>query len=341
MKDVICFKFSILYSLLLLTILSTTLYGQDITEKETTTILTALADDANAGRKPGTAGYDQASAYVVEYFTKNGIEPFFGDNYYDTVVYDSNISYNVVGVLNNATASDGYILIGAHLDHIGTSGTPSADGANDNIYNGANDNATGCTAVLQIARYLSEKKIDANVMFVLFTEEESGLNGSRHLARKLRDQRTKIDYVINFEMIGTILTSGRGRVYITGYDKSDFPLLLNEALGETFAEFLPEATQFRLFERSDNYPFYQTMGIPAHTLSTFDFKNFAYYHKQGDEVDKLNIPNMNVVINKAARAIESLISSGTPPKLILPSKEQEEKKEEIRESRANEEVKKI
>ena len=78
------------------------------------------------------------------------------------------------------------------------------------------------------------------------------------------------------------------------------------AYAPEFVQFLPEAKQYNLFKRSDNYSFYKIHNIPAQTLSTFDFKNYDYYHKAGDEAEKLDVTNMNQVITTSAYVLAKM-----------------------------------
>lgn len=268
---------------------------------ETKTIISALADDKMAGREPGTPGMEAATVFVEGVLKSAGIKPFFKTGYRDSLMLGGKQAYNIVGMIGNDKNKE-YILIGAHLDHIGKTSSKT-----DSIYNGANDDASGVTAVLQIAKFLSKYSVNKNVIVALFTGEEDGLVGSGHLAARLKRENVNLKYVIAFEMIGKQLTSGKDKVYATGYKLSDFAQQVNEGLKTNFIEFLPEEERFQLFRRSDNYPFYEQFKIPAHTISTFDFKNYDYYHHVEDEWEKLDIDHMNRVINLSTLAVIKLL----------------------------------
>jgi Zn-dependent M28 family amino/carboxypeptidase len=203
------------------------------------------------------------------------------------------------------------ILIGAHLDHIGV----NEENEEDPIFNGANDNATGSTAVLQIAKFLATKEWNQNVLVSLFADEEKGLRGAAHLAEQLKQEGVNLSYMVNFEMLGATLTTGENQVYMTGYNLSDMPEKMN-AYAPEFVQFLPEAKQYNLFRRSDNYSFYKIHNIPAQTLSTFDFKNYDYYHKAGDEAEKLDVSNMNQVIITSAYVLAKMFEDEVSLNLI-------------------------
>ena len=268
--------------------------------EETKNILFALASDEMKGRDSKHGGYAKAAAFAADYFQKNNIQPFY-PTYRDSLMTDSLWSYNIVGSLGKYDPNKKTVLIGAHLDHIGIK---TQEG--DSIYNGANDNATGSTAVLQIARFLSQKKWKQNVVVALFADEEKGLKGAYHLAERMKNEQVDLAYMINFEMLGITLTTGKNQVYMTGYNLSDMPDKMN-AISPNFVQFLPQAKEYNLFRRSDNYAFYEAFGVPAQTLSTFDFKNYAHYHKAGDEAEKIEIDNMNTVIGTAAYIIAKLL----------------------------------
>ncbi len=272
------------------------------TIESTKQLITNLASDEMEGRKPGTPGMERATQFIENYFKSNKIKPFFSA-YRDTIDVRGNESYNIVGLIKSKKPSSEYILIGAHLDHLGIRPAQT-----DSIYNGANDDASGVTAVLQIATILKRYGVDKNIIVAIFTGEESGLLGSRHLAKRLHGEETDLKLMINFEMLGTVLSTGEKQVYITGFDKSDFAENLNQLLDVEFATNLEGYEQ--LFRMSDNYPFYQEFGIPAHSISTFDFKNFNYFHKPGDEVEIIALDNMNAIINLMSLSILKMVNEG-------------------------------
>lgn len=271
---------------------------------ETKNIVYELASDENQGRQPGTDGYNRAATFVENYLKDSKVKGYFNGNYKDTMEVRGKESYNIVGLIGDKNNGKDYILLGAHLDHLG----PSKE-KDDAVYNGANDNASGVTAVLQIAQALALKEHKKNIIVALFTGEESGLLGSKHLAKRLKNENITLSYMLNFEMIGTTLTTGPGQVYITGYDMSNLATELNNIVDKDFVKFLPEEKSYNLYMRSDNYAFFKEFGVPSHTLSSFDFKNYDYYHKAKDEADQLDIENMNLIIQKSIIAVNKLIDN--------------------------------
>ena len=273
---------------------------QRITKEETKDILFSLASDEMKGRDTKSGGYYKAADYVSNYFERNNIQPFY-PAYRDSLVIDSLASYNIVGHIGKYIPGRKTILIGAHLDHIGIRGTEG-----DTLYNGANDNATGSTAVLQIATFLAQYQWKQNIIVALFAEEEKGLKGAYHLADRLKEEKVNLAYMVNFEMLGITLTTGANQVYMTGFKLSNMEKEMNQ-ISEDFVRFLPQAKELNLFKRSDNYAFYKAFDVPAQTLSTFDFKNYGFYHKAEDEAEKMEVDNMNQIIGTAAYTLAEML----------------------------------
>lgn len=271
-------------------------------QEETFDLISELASDKFLGRETGTLGHEMAAAYVESFFAKNKLRPYFQGSYKDTVEVYGKASYNIVALIGDQDRTKKHVLIGAHLDHIGQSSSRT-----DSVYNGANDNASGVTAVLQIAKHLNKHKFDQNIIIALFTGEEEGLAGSRHLAQKLKSEQVNLSYVLNFEMIGKTLSSGENQVYITGYDYSNLAEEMNKITDSTFVKFLPAELPYSLYRRSDNFPFAQIFNIPSHTISTFDFENYDHYHSASDEVKQLDVKNMNTIINTSTFVISRLL----------------------------------
>lgn len=276
----------------------------EITAAETKRLLFTLAADSMKGRDSDHKGYFKAAQFVTDYFATHSILPHY-PNYQDTLSTKGVKSYNVVGQIGTYDPKKKTVLIGAHLDHVGIRGTEG-----DTIYNGANDNATGSTAVLQIGKFLAQFDWDQNILLALFADEEKGLRGAYHLAQRFKEEGVSLEYMVNFEMLGTTLTSGSNQVYMTGYNYSNMPQQMN-AIAPNFVQFLPQAKALNLFMRSDNYAFYKALSTPAFTLSSFDFKNFDFYHKAGDEAEKLEVENMNQIISTAAFTLAKMLHQKT------------------------------
>lgn len=266
-----------------------------------------LASDELQGRDTGSEGIEMAAQFIEARFKNSGIKPYFNE-YRDSFSVKGVAAFNVVGILegNDPNLKSEIIVIGAHYDHIGT-GKAVGD---DSLANGANDNAAGTTTVLAIADHFAKAKNNKRTLvFALFSAEEKGLLGSKHLAKKMKAQKVDIYTMFNIEMVGVPMVGKDHLVYASGYEKSSFPEVFNRYAGKKVIGFLPKAKEFNLFMRSDNYPFFQEFGIPAHTISSFDFTNFDHYHGVNDEVSEMDIPFMESVIRAVIPGLEGMANS--------------------------------
>ncbi len=272
-------------------------------------VMNVLASDELQGREAGSEGIASAANYIETIFKTHKIAPYF-ESYRDTISNFEDVAFNIVGLIpgNDKILKNEFIVVGAHYDHIGI--TKSA--SNDSIANGANDNASGTTTVLELARYFANAKNNKrSIIFALFTAEEKGLLGSKHLAQKLKDQNLNLYTMLNFEMVGVPLEGKDYLMYLTGYTLSNLAEVSNSYSNEKVVGFLPKAKEFNLFARSDNYSFHEIFKVPSQTFSTFDFTNFDHYHKVGDENKLMDFGHMANVVNKMIPVLEAIINAPT------------------------------
>jgi hypothetical protein len=216
---------------------------------------------------------------------------------------------NLVGMIPGKSKPDEFVIFSAHYDHLGI-GKPDASG--DSIYNGANDDASGVTAVIMLANYFySIRNNERTVVFVAFTAEEIGEFGSSYFANKVDPQ--KLVAMFNIEMIGTESKWGKNSAYITGFEKSDMGSILQKSLQGTPFHFYPDPyPEQELFLRSDNASLAK-LGVPAHTISTSKMDSEKYYHTQGDGIETLDMQNMTEIIQAIALSAGSIISRQQTP----------------------------
>ena len=277
-----------------------------ISEAEISAMLEYLSSDELEGRKTGTAGIEKAAVYIENFFRKNGIQPYF-ETYRDSFETKGVTGYNLVGYIEGSDPAlkNEPIIIGAHYDHVGSAKAV----AGDTIANGANDNASGTTAVLQLAKYLADKNPKRPILLTLFSAEEMGLVGAKELAMRLEAERLEPYVMFNIEMIGVPMQDKDYLVYLTGYNESNLAEKFNQYSGEEVIGFLPQAQEYRLFQRSDNFPFYSEFNIPAQTVSTFDFTNYDYYHHVDDEFQYMDTAHMENVIENLIPGLLEMANS--------------------------------
>ena len=225
---------------------------------------------------------------------------------------------NVVGILPGKSPlgdlGGEYVIFSGHYDHLGI-GKPDAKG--DSIYNGANDDAAGTTAVIMLAEYFSQlKNNERTLIFVAFTAEEIGGFGSKYFSKQLNADN--VTAMFNIEMIGTESKWGTNSAYITGYERSDFGKILQTNLAGSKFHFEPDPyTTQNLFYRSDNATL-AALGVPAHTISTSKMDDEPNYHKQSDEIETLDMINMADIIKAIALSSKTIVGGkGTPARVAM------------------------
>ncbi|RYF88771.1 MAG: M20/M25/M40 family metallo-hydrolase, partial [Chitinophagaceae bacterium] len=219
---------------------------------------------------------------------------------------------NVIGVIPGKKLKEEMVIFSAHYDHLGI-GKPNAAG--DSIYNGANDDAAGTTAVMMLADYFAKQKDnERTLVFVAFTAEEIGGFGSRYFSNKINPDKAVA--MVNIEMIGTQSEWGKNSAYITGYEKSDFGKILQGNLAGTPFKFEPDPyPKQNLFYRSDNATL-AALGVPAHTISTAQMNGDKTYHTQDDEIETLDVENMAAIIRAIAISSKGIVSGKETPSRV-------------------------
>jgi hypothetical protein len=277
-------------------------------EYSASTALDYLSSDELKGRDTGSEEIDEAASYIEKAFKSFGVQPYF-ETYRDSFKLKEVDGFNVVGVLKSSKTNANLkpLVIGAHYDHIGIIEPVETD----SIANGANDNASGTVAVLELAKFLANQDLERDVIFALFSAEEKGLVGSRHLAEKMKSQEVEPYVVFNIEMLGVQMKDKEYRAYVTGYETSNLAEVFNSYYeGEDqFLGFLPQASQYGLFKRSDNYPFFEVFNVPAQTICTFDFTNYEYYHHVNDEFEELDVDAYLKLLEDLKPGVLQLINS--------------------------------
>ena len=220
---------------------------------------------------------------------------------------------NVVGVLPGKSKKDEYVIFSGHYDHLGI-GKPNNE--QDSIFNGANDDAAGTTAMILLSKYFSllKEKNERTIIFVAFTAEEVGGFGSSYFSKQLNAE--KIMAMFNIEMIGTESKWGTSSAYITGFEKSNMGKILQNNLADSKFKFEPDPyPKQKLFYRSDNATLAE-LGVPAHTISTSKMDSEKFYHTLNDEIETLDMVNMTEIIKAIALSSKSIVSGKDTPSRV-------------------------
>lgn len=219
--------------------------------------------------------------------------------------------FNVVGVLPGKSKPNEYVIFSGHYDHLGVI---KATGQ-DSIANGADDDASGITAVIELAKYFAEKKSnERTLIFVAFTAEEIGGYGSQHFSKQLNPD--EVAAMFNIEMIGKQSKFGKHNAFITGYERSDFGKILQKNLVGTDFKFYPDPyPKQNLFFRSDNATLAR-LGVPAHTISSDQIDTDKLYHSVDDEFETVDVKNITEIIKAIAISSGSIVSGEDTPTRI-------------------------
>lgn len=297
-------------------------------------LLFDLAADSMEGRATATRGEERAARYLAAHLSALGIEPAGDSAYVQRVplrvverpggrraldvlpsweayealpTQERSVARNVIGIIRGSAGAHAgeAILVGAHYDHLGIG--PAVQG--DSIYNGADDDASGVVAVLEIARALASSAApERSVIFFLATGEEVGMLGTRWYLANPVVPLDSITAGLFFEMIGRPdpLVGGSGRAWLTGFGRSTMGMNFRDAELPILPDPRPEQN---FFERSDNTPFAR-LGIPAHVISSYNMHDD--YHTPRDEGERIDLQHMVGVIEAGIEATR-LLASGPAP----------------------------
>ncbi len=216
--------------------------------------------------------------------------------------------FNIAGIIPGKTKPDEYVIFSGHYDHLGI----LKPVGQDSIANGADDDASGTTAVITLARYFKKLHNNARTLiFVAFTAEEIGEHGSQYFAKTVEPD--KVMAMFNIEMIGKPSKWGQNSAFITGFERSDFGKILQKNLEGTTFKFYPDPYPSQdLFYRSDNASLAR-VGVPAHTISTDQIDVDKLYHTVGDEVSTLDMANITSAIRAIALSSRTIVNGTDTP----------------------------
>jgi Zn-dependent M28 family amino/carboxypeptidase len=279
-----------------------------------------LSSDAIQGRGSGTHDELLAATYLASQLRAIGIEPAGdGGGYIQNVSGEFTFfregkkqwnTRNVIGLLRgrDLKLKEEVILLTAHMDHLGISKAVNGD----DIYNGADDDASGCVAVLQLARALAHKKAPKRtVLFVFFGSEETGGQGNQYFLQHPPLPLKTIVANLEFEMIGRSDSAVKpDELWLTGFERTNLGPELAKHGAKLVADPHP---QQNFFERSDNYALAK-QGIVAQTVSSFGLH--SDYHRPSDDVAHIDFTHMEQAIHSMLGPVEWLANSNFKPEWV-------------------------
>ena len=282
-----------------------------IQKSEVTRIETELSSDAMEGRALFTTSIEKASVFIEGEFKRIGLTYYKELQSYrqDFLIKDKKAN-NVIGIIPGKSKPNEYVIFSGHYDHLGMK-----ESGDDKVFNGANDDASGITAVITLAEFFKKKNDNARTLiFVAFTGEETGGYGSAFFSNSINAD--EVVAMFNLEMIGTDSKWGKNSAYITGFERSDFGTILQKNLvGSGFNFYQDPYPQEQLFYRSDNARL-AALGVPAHTISTSKMDVEPNYHKLSDEISTLDMDNMTEIIKSITISSQTIISGKDTPSRV-------------------------
>lgn len=248
-----------------------------------------LADDSMKGREAGSEDAARAREYIVNQFSQMGLAPFRGDSY-EIGFSRYGVGYSdVVGVIKGNELADEYIVVGAHYDHIGVN-------AKGETYNGADDNASGTAAIIEIARELisMQKDLKRSVIIAAFDAEEKGLYGSEALCTILTEDGIidKVKLMMSLDMVGWYGKSGNLQLQGVGTIQSGKELVAQLAKADAIT-IKTKKFEDSIFTATDTDAFAKA-GVPTLAVTT-GLK--SPYHKVGDDPDLIDYDGLDKVVS--------------------------------------------
>ncbi len=257
-----------------------------------------LASDSLHGREAGSEDNNLVRAYILEQWNEIGLEPLFFEGFEMPFSRSGRDMANLVGVIqgNDPVLSNEYIVVGAHFDHIGFK--------RGQVCNGADDNASGSSALIEVARMLKEnqKELKRSVIIAAFDGEEQGLWGSEELASRLNADDFKVQCMMSLDMVGWYAKNGKLELLGAGTFTNGKQMLNDNAGGlklkiGDFETAVLTATDTRSFAKEYEIP---TLHVYTGLKSP--------YHKPEDDADLIDYEGLDSISCFIARVAAQMAS---------------------------------
>lgn len=286
----------------------------NVTIEELKSHITFLTSQENAGRAPGGNANRQVARYIKNEFNAMGLKNFkggFKQEFKVKLRVDQGMpeqeakTWNIVGFIegNDPILKKEFIVLGAHYDHLGLGGPSSKSEKRGVVYHGADDNASGTSALIEIAEYImSQKKtLKRSIIFVAFGAEEQGLLGSKYFVNHPPVRLTQIKLMINMDMVGRMNTEKH--VYMGGAGTFPWGVDFMKSLGESLG--VTPIVHAGSVGGSDHVSFYKK-NISVLGMHT---GGHPQYHTPEDTIDLINFEGQKQVCEYISRVILEKASS--------------------------------
>ena len=262
-----------------------------------------LTSDDLQGRDTGSEGIETAAVYLENILKENGIKPYF-KTYRDTLSNFTKPAYNVVGFIEGTDPKlkNEFVIIGAHYDHWGWGGKGSGSKKKDTIaiHNGADDNASGVSALLCILEEVSKLKVKPkrSIIFISFSGEEEGLIGSKYFVNHLPVKKEAVKVMLNMDMVGRL--NAEKQIYMGGAGTFPNGFELMKKLGDNSG--LNPVVFAGDVGGSDHVSFYKA------SISAIGFHTGGHpqYHTPEDDIELINFEGGALVSKYICNALVSI-----------------------------------
>jgi len=281
---------------------------EDILESQninfTKSIITTLSSPQFEGRDIGRESITRSIVYLESLLRAYNIKTYF-DNYRVPYKIDAKqTGYNIVGLYRGNLRKKSAILITANYDNLGLAKNRTTA---DSFFKGANDNATGVSAVLQLALFFNKIKPRENIIFAFTSGKHKNMMGAGFLADTFsKYDYLDIKYVINLDILGRPFETGRNNLLCIQDTVSTISSQLNSYIHPEFIN-IAQGDIFK--ESTECTPFYNILKVPSVTLTSFNFENDKYYLTVKDEIDNLYLEYLHRTTARLTFALFSLITN--------------------------------
>lgn len=256
-----------------------------------------FAADSLKGRAAGSEDAAKAADYIRGQFEECGLKPFFED-WFMPFRNEGRDFKNVVGIFEgqDPALKDEYIVLGAHYDHLGV--------RKGQVYNGADDNASGTASIIEIARALGKEQLKRSVIIAAFDAEELGLLGSSALADSLKALGKDIKLMMSIDMVGWLEAGKTLKMNGVATIKGGKKILESQASAAGIEVSLKNFEK-SLFTATD------TEGFAKNGISTLAVTTGlkSPYHKPEDDADKIDYKGLDLVTGYLEGLTEEFASS--------------------------------
>ena len=269
----------------------------------TKSIISTLTSPQFEGRDIEKESISRSIIYLESMMRAYNIKTYFDQYRVPYKIDAEQTGYNIVGLYRGNLRKRSAILITANYDNLGLAKNRTTK---DSFFKGCNDNATGVSAIFQLALFFNKIKPRENIIFAFTSGKHKNMLGAGFLADTLsKFDYLDVKYVINLEMLGRPFLEGRHNLLCV---QDTTNTLMNQLNSYIHPEFIQLAQGDVFSESFEHEPFYNVLKVPSITLTSFNFENDKYYLTVKDELDNIYLDYLHRTTARITLALFSLIN---------------------------------